>query len=584
VRRLRPLDAVLLAVLVPLWLVCFVLYVNEAVRGRLARVPVYVWAPENAEGYPTVRGFRLGTEVETSGLVVDDRLLRVGKADLRGVGPFGFVARAYEEASPDLRVLVTFERAGERGETSLRLVPIAYWGTLPVTLGSVIAGVLAILCEPGSRPARVFFLASLAFSFHWTRFVGGPRLQTYAWIAVYLLSALVMFPFILRTAMIFPEKLTLAGTRTPVWPWFFAVYAPIASGWVFGVPLPPVIAARAGFIVHVALMIALLVLLTRNFRRANPLGRRQLKWMVYGSYVGIAPVLAANVAITLNPSLWWLHEASMIAVLLMPICICIAILRANFFDIDRLISATATFSILVILLMGGIVFGFPRLVWAVSTAVGADPTYGSLIFSLVVVLTLVLGRYLLHPRIERMLFPAHHALEQGVTLLLQELPACNRPQALLTLVGERLSTLWQPECCVVYGRLNATYVPIFVRGSAVPPVFETHSPLVGALQTRLAPLEVDRWRRTASVFLGPSDWAALDSLRAAVVLPVSQGNLLVSFVCLGPKSSGDVYTPTDFTWLSTIADKISEILRRFDTREIEHQVGVIKEALRREVL
>jgi hypothetical protein len=69
-----------------------------------------------------------------------------------------------------------------------------------------------------------------------------------------------------------------------------------------------------------------------------------------------------------------------------------------------------------------------------------------------------------------------------------------------------------------------------------------------------------------------------------VVLPVSQGSHLIAFVCLGPKSSGDVYTPTDFAWLSAIADKISEILRRFDTGEMEHQVGVIKKALRREAL
>ena len=67
-RRLRPLDAALLAILVPLWLACFALHVKEVARGRLARVPVFVLAPESADSYPTVRGFWPGTGAEASGL------------------------------------------------------------------------------------------------------------------------------------------------------------------------------------------------------------------------------------------------------------------------------------------------------------------------------------------------------------------------------------------------------------------------------------------------------------------------------------------------------------------------------------
>ena len=93
-------------------------------------------------------------------------------------------------------------------------------------------------------------------------------------------------------------------------------------------------------------MATFIVLLTRNFHRADPLGRRQLKWFVYGIYIGTMPVLAADMVITLDPSWWWLHEIATTAVALIPLCIFIAIVRFNLFDIDRLISATAAYTIL----------------------------------------------------------------------------------------------------------------------------------------------------------------------------------------------------------------------------------------------
>src|SRR5262249_40156747 len=155
-----------------------------------------------------------------------------------------------------------FERAGQRGEGTLNLTPVAYsWRTIPITLAFAVTGVLVILSEPGSRPAHAFLLASFAYSFHWALFFGGPRLQTYTWAVIFLLSALVVFPFSLRATMIFPEKLTLAGTRTPAWPWCFAIFGPIASSAVFGVPLPGTVGLRMVYAVNVAFIIALLALL-----------------------------------------------------------------------------------------------------------------------------------------------------------------------------------------------------------------------------------------------------------------------------------------------------------------------------------
>jgi hypothetical protein len=565
VKRLRPLDAVLLAILVPLWVVCFALQVKVVADGRLAWVPISVRAPENVESYPTVQEFLPGTGTKNSDLAVGDQITQLGKANLRGVGPFGFVARAYEQVGPDLQVPVAFIRAGEQGETVLHLTPVASpWMFLPLTLSFAIAGVLTILCEPGSRPARAFFLASLAYSFHWTFFFGELRIQTYAWAAVHFFSALVLLPLSLRAAMIFPEKLVLAGTRTPAWPWLFAISGPIIISTVFGVPLSPAVGLRANFVVNVAFLVALLVLLTRNFRRANPVGRRQLKWIVYGLYIGTMPVLVADIITALDPSLRWLHEMSMAAPVLIPVCICIAILRMNFFDIDRLISSTTVYSILLILLLGGMLIISPRLALAASKVAGSEPASWQILFSAILAVLIVPGQRHLHPRIEQAFFPEHFTREREVERLLQELPACERSESFFTLLGERLNVLFQPECCVVYGIANTDYVPLFVRGSVVPSPFASRSSLVSALPISLAPLEVDWWQRAARAYSESTDREILESLRAAVIFSISRSEPPISFVCLGQKRSGDIYTTTDFTLLTTVAQKAADTLPHLD--------------------
>src|SRR5581483_10363864 len=104
-------DAVLLAILVPLWLACFALHVKEVARGRLARVAVFVAAPESTDSYPILRGF-WGERAESSGLAIGDRLVRLGQTDLRGVSPPGSIALAYREARSSHRGPVSSVRAG----------------------------------------------------------------------------------------------------------------------------------------------------------------------------------------------------------------------------------------------------------------------------------------------------------------------------------------------------------------------------------------------------------------------------------------------------------------------------------------
>ena len=67
------------------------------------------------------------------------------------------------------------------------------------------------------------------------------------------------------------------------------------------------------------------------------------------------------------------------------------------------------------------------------------------------------------------------------------------------------------------------------------------------------------------------------------MVPFRRGADLVAFSCLGPKRSGDIYTPTDLAWLGAVAGKVSDRLLALDATAVAEQARAMQEALRRYV-
>jgi hypothetical protein len=448
--------------------------------------------------------------------------------------------------------------------------------------------------------ARSFFLAAVAYSLHWTFFFGGPRILTYAWAAVFVASSALMFPLVLRTLLIFSDEVRVAG-REPHrrWPWLFTVFGPFTTSWVLGVPLSPAAGLRGIFAVNLAFGITFLVLLIRAFRNAGAVGRRQLKWVLYGVAVGTVPVLATDVVAALAPSLWWLHEIAVAAEAVIPICIVIAIVRYHLFDIDRLISATAVYSVLTVILGGGVLTVVPPLAEAASGAFAIDAGASRLVLSFALAACLLPAQRRLRPVAERLFLPDRHRLEQGFQHLLCDLSGCATPEAALTLAGERLDTLLVPEACRAYAATAEGYVLVYpperrrlAAAAAGAPAAEG-SPRAGEpplaaprLDARRVPAEPVHIGRDAAIgpsVLPPRTRALLESLGIAVVAHVTRGGERAGLLCLGPKRSGDVYTPGDLALLAALADKLSSEFRRLEQAESLRQERSMQEALRRYV-
>jgi len=576
VTRLGLIDRALIFTLVPIWAFWFALYLNNLVRGRVADIPLDVSVPHGPDDYPALVGFWGGVSREGpwEGLEVGDRLLKVGRAELRGVWPIGFHARVYEQTDASLHLPITFIRAGRRHETILSLKRHSFpWVRAVINVSFVGFAILLILRRPNSRLIRAIFVVMIVVAYFFTPFAPGarpaPMALTYVMAAFNFVCALFVLPLVLRLTYLFPEGAIPLSARLPKWPWLFAIAGPLWCIWMVGVALPPLVYVG----LDLAFLIAYLGRGTYRFVHVDPVSRRQIKWVLFGVYLALVPIFAATVLAVVKPSLWPLLELARILYVTIPICIFIAIVRCNLYDIDRLIGATAAYTIVSIVVIAAAIIMLPRVSQAATAAWGVDSTVGQFLVALLVAAIVVPATRYLRPQIERFFFAERYALERGLEHLLRALSACGGPQEVLAIAGERLYFCLRPESCVIYGRLSEAYAPLFFRGRAVAPTLAAGAPLVRALQAETRSVEVERWLRRPSLSLPGVDRAVLDSLGAAVLVPMHRGDMIAAILCLGHKRSGDIYTATDLTLLTAVAEKVSAELKRFDEAEIAREVS-----------
>jgi class 3 adenylate cyclase len=584
--RLAPLDRTLVLILVPLWLVCFGLGVRTQMLG-LGVVQLVV-SVEDAESYPTLTGEYSGfvhrsSPLAAAGLRAGDRLIRLGDADLRGVETGGFVIRSVEQSAGDKRHLpLVYERDGVQEETSLELASLSVARAhLTAAFALVGSAVFLILRARPSPSVSAWFRFGMCAAFGLTVFAGS-RLQIYAYEVIWVASFAFYFPTLLHFVFLFPDDRAPDSRWHRIWPWFLAI--PFASSLALQFTERMTI-GNIGFAATGATgAVAALTVATRKYRGADRIARRQVKWVLFGFYCSALPFVASGIAATIDPDLAWLFVLSTWGSVFTPIALVVSVLWFNLFDIDRILSAAASYNIIAVLLGATALIVIPRIAEAASSLSGLDPETGQILLSLALAALVVPVHRRLRPQIDRVFFKERHELDLGMAELLPALADCRDAQDLTQRLGEGLERLLRPEVCVVYAAVEQSYAPVFVEGRAVPPAFEADSPLIGTLRGRRAPLSLsDSGRRPDEAPLGPFDRAALETLQAEVVIPVHPGGALAGFVCLGPKRSGDVYTTTDVSHLAAVAETLSRQLQLFDRDEVIREGRQMQESLRRYV-
>jgi class 3 adenylate cyclase len=571
-------ERIAIALLALLFALATALYLREAVHGGPYRTRALVGAAVGA-GPPEVIRFRSPADRDASALRIGDRLLRAGDRDLAGAAPWTVYAALYAAADRRGVVTVEVERNGRRETIREALSSDEQMRNAVLGVAFAITALLVLRRAPGSATARAFAPAALTWALAQIHFEGSAPAQTYASFAVRAVVGFLWAPLMILAAIQFPEGAWPAGRRLPRWPWLFAVLGFTWTSWFMDTPFPGAFAVHANPAIGGLVIAALLVVATRNYRLAGPAGRRQMKWVLLGSYVGLVPNLIGAAAGALHPELTGLWFAAQTLLLAIPISILIAVTRSNLLDIDRLISGTASYTILLVLFAAAAVRVLPALAEQASRLAGVEGETAQVVFAIALALVGVRAEPWLRPQLERVFFAERHALQAGIDRLVAETAQVQEVRALAELVGSRVDEMLRPELCVIYALGTDTFAPIYARRSPVTAHFDARGRLASALSQRVTAIDVERDRAFAAR-LDVADRAGISGVGAAVLLPIVRDGTLLAFLALGRKTSGDVYTATDLALLSVLGSSVSSAIRRFDDEELLREARKLQDQLR----
>jgi class 3 adenylate cyclase len=572
-RLLGRVDRALLLILVPLWAVSFALHVREVVRSQLVWPWVWVERAADASAGPTLIGVWPQFADLAQGLQPGDRIVRIGAHAAAGFGPIDFVAMALASADDRRGVALEVQRDGRSLARTLTLgASPTPWVFAAISLSFALVGTLILLYAPRARAARPAFLAGITYGLYYAFFYGPDPWQTYVSLPFLIATGSLTGPLAVR------GMLALSETRAelPRWPWLLALAGPLYSSLILGTPLSPALGQLLFPLGTAALVACLVGVLVHDYRAADAVGRRKLRWVLYGVYVGTFPFGLGWLAYLFDPALLPLTLYSLAAALLIPVGFLVAIVRHNLLDIDRLISATASYSILSVLVVAGALTLVPRASRAASSALGLNPDAGQLVLSLVLAAIAVPLHRRLRPRIDRVFFAERAQIDRYARDLLGELATRDSAHALVECAGRGLARTFRPEACAMYVRGERAYLPVFVSGGSAAPALPLDSPLIELLDAHEGPVLLLDPEPSELRQLRGRARAVLESLAALVIVPVHVDKNLTAFACLGPKRSGDVYTSTDHAWLVALREAVRRELRRLDHSEL------LREAERRQ--
>jgi hypothetical protein len=571
-RRLAAIDWILLGSTLPILLIGLVTSVVHGVRGDFVVAPFWATSAVDRQSYPIVAQTWSYPSGETSPLAVGDRLLTVDASDLRGASQFALIQRWSQAARAGARsLLLTIERGGVRSDVRVALAPGQFYppGNAPwwacFTAGVSLAGtaLLLLLRATHWHLARRNYVATLLLASFTTPWLMAP-ISPWGEVISDALILPLAFALLLWNLNEFLPGLRLWGPGQRTVAWALVLLQSASMAVVFWLPDLGLATMSTG-LAWAGFAIAFLVALARVYYHADPRGRRQIKWVMYGFYVAWCPNLLA-------PFIWpspaytaseWNDRIMVVAILsyvAMPLGMLVAVAYYQFLDIDRLFSATLSYSVLAIVGLAMVLGVMPAAERAASDVLGLDPTIGQLLMSLVLAAVLVPAYRFVRPRIDRWLFPERATLQQGFDQLLGEIQGLGDVHELTRLVGERLDALLRPAVVVLYAHTGDVFAPLTARGRGGLPTFATRSALIAALRERTTPLAAKRWTARQAASLTPFERAALETLDAAVLVPIRRGADLVALWCLGPKRSGDIYTPTDLALLGAVAGAVSDRL------------------------
>ncbi len=581
---LRRHKTLVLWLFVGIWSFCAVMRLREA-----RHIPTYDFfvTRDPAGGYPTITGFDDESAEGRGPFAIGDRLVRVGTTDFRGQGQLRFLA-VWSDAwyRADATVPVEIERDGTRMQVApwrRPVLPARYFQVFITSLANAIGAVIILARARPSRGATAMFFGLAIYSTMYMAEWVAPGPLFWVSFGIACVTATVAPVAFVFQAMGFPDEAGGLKGRNLLWPWLFVGLGLLWVSIVFGVPFDAVRARELARPFSGLWIVTQLTLYTLNYRRSSPAGRRQVKWVLYLAYVGalmsfLVFLGTGDLALTTS-SPRWASLTIAAASVLFPASLIIAMLRSDLFDVDRIVGATVSYNVMAIVVVGGGLAVVPPLTAGLAARLGLDPSIGRTVIAIGLAAVVIITERRLRPYIDRLFFKERFALEQVMQELPERFAAVRKADGMWTLTGETLVANLRPANCLIFLSAGDTFVPVFADGDALPAALDARTPLIAWIDALPGAVKVD------ARLLGPGaeGRAMLESLGTRVVVPIHRGRHLEAFLLLGEKRSGDIFTPTDLTLLTSLGKTASSHMLRFDEAELLERAKAMQEKMRRYV-
>lgn len=543
--RLRTVDKVLVAILMPIWLVSLILHIDLASDDLLYRPAIIMSSPEVAGAYPMVAQIAAGAEqlVADSQIQIGDEILSINQRDLVGVSGFRTNIIAFSLLGVDEAITATFRRGDTVVEKTYPMSDygIPWWWPSLFAISFGVVGLIVLLSAPSSQTAQALFPAFVSFALTWLIFFGKSEFQTLISLVVYVGSMVFAAPLVIRAVLLLPERTAITSKIVRYGVWVFALMSISGLSAFTGKPLT----AEAGQITHLALIalfyVSILIILARNYIKTDKLGRRQLRWVILGFYLAFLPAALVTAIIIQYPEQFSLYALSSIGMPIIPIMFLFAITKYNLFDIDQLIGRSVSYSILVLIVeMLADSFVEP-LVAITGSRYGYDGNTAQFLFVALLTAAVLPFQKLWRPLVDRVFFAEGMAVEESIELLIDKLEVSPNvpPTERFKMVGQELAEIYRFKTWAVF---------VFEEGAVAPSAAGE-----GASEIKI---DTELWKKYEKrVRPGTEVIGGNDKFLVAPIRPAGKLEWLIVF---GPKISGDVYTPTDNSLIASITHIVAE--------------------------
>ncbi len=344
----------------------------------------------------------------------------------------------------------------------------------------------------------------------------------------------------------------------------------------------------------VALLVGATILIRRFWLSKNAVVRQQLKWVVWGSVLAIAPftLLYAIGYLFGDPraataadveTRRWLTDAAVVPLVLIPLTFGNSVVRYRLMDVDVVVRRAAVYALTTLtiaLMLGSVVYvaGLYAFGGAMTPGVVTLRVIVSVLGMAAIVMSAAPLKNFLQERIDRLFYGERYDLRQGLLDFGRTLSTATTLDPLLDALVSRLQQV-----------LGVARIAIFIEDTSAPSGYRVARAvgLGNALSTPADFREMIRAHSAATGIVRADDIEPIDATAAGYVrrtlhyyVPCVVRGRMVAVIGLGRSTGGDLLSSEDLEILRTVSGYVAVAIENSLLYQEQHERATELEALK----